>query len=65
MFVIFLNFKFSSAYFLGGLDECDSTALIYQCGQREAPNLVSNAIAAVELNASHVHLHLIKYKNAL
>ncbi|XP_059470910.1 uncharacterized protein LOC132193945 [Neocloeon triangulifer] len=37
---------------LKGKDECDTAALVYQCGQQKAPNLVANVIAAVELNAS-------------
>ncbi|XP_059484775.1 uncharacterized protein LOC132202085 [Neocloeon triangulifer] len=33
-----------------GMDECDTAALSYQCGQEKAPTLLSNAITAVELN---------------
>ncbi|XP_065339885.1 uncharacterized protein LOC135939425 [Cloeon dipterum] len=35
---------------LKGMDECDTAALAYQCGQEKAPNLVANAIKVVELN---------------
>lgn len=35
-----------------GMDECDTAAIMYQCGQEKAPNLVANAISAVELNKS-------------
>lgn len=37
---------------LGGMDECDSAAMMYQCGQEKAPNLVANAISSVEFNRS-------------
>jgi len=37
------------------MDECDTAALAYQCGQEKAPDLVANAIAAVELNTSAVY----------
>ncbi|XP_059470942.1 uncharacterized protein LOC132193960 isoform X2 [Neocloeon triangulifer] len=37
---------------LKGKDECDTAALVYQCGQQKAPNLVANVIAAVEFNTS-------------
>jgi hypothetical protein len=38
----------------GGMDECDTAAMIYQCGQEKAPNLVANVISAVEVNSSAV-----------
>jgi len=37
-----------------GMDECDTAAMMYQCGQEKVPNLVANAISAVELNKSAV-----------
>jgi hypothetical protein len=39
------------------MDECDTAAMVYQCGQEKAPELVSNAITAVELNKSAVEEH--------
>jgi hypothetical protein len=38
----------------GGMDECDTAAMIYQCGQEKAPNLVANVISAIEVNSSAV-----------
>ncbi|XP_065338015.1 uncharacterized protein LOC135938328 [Cloeon dipterum] len=35
-----------------GMDECDTAALIFQCGQEKAPELVSNIVKVVELNSS-------------
>ncbi|XP_059486862.1 uncharacterized protein LOC132203244 isoform X2 [Neocloeon triangulifer] len=35
-----------------GMDECDTAAFVYQCGQDKAPNLVSDIIASVEMNSS-------------
>ncbi|CAB3387257.1 Hypothetical predicted protein [Cloeon dipterum] len=35
-----------------GMDECDTIASAYQCGQEKAPDLVANAIKAVELNST-------------
>ncbi|XP_059490127.1 uncharacterized protein LOC132205206 [Neocloeon triangulifer] len=35
-----------------GMDECDTAAQAYQCGQQQAPDLVANAIATVERNIS-------------
>jgi hypothetical protein len=31
------------------MDECDTAAMIFQCGQEKAPDLVSNVIASIEL----------------
>ena len=36
------------------MDECDTAAQIYQCGQEKAPVLLANAITAIELNKSAV-----------
>jgi hypothetical protein len=45
-------------YFLSeGMDECDTIALAYQCGQEKAPDLVANAITSVELNTTLVKLN--------
>jgi hypothetical protein len=38
------------------MDECDTAAQIYQCGQEKAPVLVANAISAVEFNSTAVCL---------
>ncbi|XP_059489302.1 uncharacterized protein LOC132204680 [Neocloeon triangulifer] len=35
-----------------GMDECDTAALVYQCGQEKAPDLVASAIATAEQNSS-------------
>jgi type III secretion system FlhB-like substrate exporter len=40
-----------------GMDECDTIALAYQCGQEKAPELVANAISSVELNSTLVKKH--------
>jgi len=40
----------------GGMDECDTATKAYQCGQENSPELISNAIAAVEMNATVVIL---------
>jgi hypothetical protein len=37
-----------------GMDECDTAALVYQCGQEKAPDLVANAISTAEFNSSVV-----------
>jgi hypothetical protein len=37
-----------------GMDECDTAAQMYQCGQEKAPVLLANAISAIELNKSAV-----------
>jgi hypothetical protein len=42
----------------GGMDECDTAAMMYQCGQEKAPNLVANAISSVEFNNSAVSRNL-------
>jgi hypothetical protein len=39
---------------LGGMDECDTAAQIYQCGKEKAPVLVENMISAVEFNRTAV-----------
>jgi len=36
------------------MDECDTVALAYQCGQEKAPALIANAIATAEMNNSAV-----------
>jgi type III secretion system FlhB-like substrate exporter len=36
------------------MDECDTVALSYQCGQEKAPALMANAINTIELNSSAV-----------
>jgi hypothetical protein len=41
---------------IGGMDECDTASQAYLCGQENAPELISNAITAVEMNASVVSL---------
>jgi len=40
------------------MDECDTASAILQCGQEQAPNLVSNIIDSVALNSSAVDLLL-------
>jgi len=47
------------------MDECDTAALAYQCGQERAPNLVANAIATMERNTSVVSLSLCLQKNII
>jgi hypothetical protein len=41
------------------MDECDTAAMIYQCGQEKAPNLVANVISAVEVNSSAVSKNVV------
>ena len=36
------------------MDECDTAAQIYQCGQEKAPALVANAISAAEFSSTAV-----------
>jgi hypothetical protein len=38
-----------------GMDECDTAAMVYQCGQEKAPDFVANAITAVQYNKSAVN----------
>ncbi|XP_059487229.1 uncharacterized protein LOC132203444 [Neocloeon triangulifer] len=35
-----------------GMDECDTAALVFQCGQEKAPDFVSDIITSVERNSS-------------
>jgi len=44
-----------------GMDECDTAALAYQCGQEKAPALIANAIASVERNTSVVSTIIIYF----
>jgi len=40
------------------MDECDSVALAYQCGQEKAPALIANAITTAEMNGSIVSFYI-------
>jgi hypothetical protein len=42
------------------MDECDTAAVVFQCGQEQAPDLMANIISAVELNSSSVSFANIK-----
>ncbi|CAB3387555.1 Hypothetical predicted protein [Cloeon dipterum] len=37
---------------LQGMDECDTAAMVCQCGQEKAPTLLANVVKVVELNSS-------------
>ncbi|CAB3386809.1 Hypothetical predicted protein [Cloeon dipterum] len=37
-----------------GMDECDTIANVFQCGQEKAPNLVANVINSIEMNSTGV-----------
>ncbi|XP_065345303.1 uncharacterized protein LOC135942891 [Cloeon dipterum] len=37
-----------------GMDECDTIANVFQCGQEKAPNLVANVINSMEMNSTGV-----------
>jgi hypothetical protein len=40
------------------MDECDTAAMIYQCGKEQAPDFISNIINTVEVNSSSVSLNV-------
>jgi hypothetical protein len=44
----------ATAFFTEGMDDCDTAALTFQCGQEKAPGLLANAIASVELSSEMV-----------
>jgi hypothetical protein len=48
--------KLMPQLYLGGMDECDTASLMYQCGKEQAPNLVKNAIKVSELSPTVVIL---------
>ena len=43
-----------TGFFAEGMDDCDTAALTFQCGQEKAPGLLANAIASVELSSEMV-----------
>lgn len=44
--IIFTNFVMQSAE---GVDECDTAALMYECGKAIMPNLLSDLVNSAEL----------------
>jgi hypothetical protein len=36
------------------MDECDTAALIFECGKKNAPGLMADAISTIDVNASFV-----------
>ena len=63
--IIKLNFLLPSFAFSGGMDECDTAAIIYQCGQEQVPDFMTNIINAVELNSSSVSLNIFLFFKAI
>ena len=37
-----------------GMDECDTAALLFECGKKNAPGLMAHAISTIGVNASFV-----------
>jgi hypothetical protein len=46
--------------FAEGMDECDTVALIFQCGQERAPVFTFNAIRTIELSSSAMVMRVNK-----
>jgi hypothetical protein len=45
------------------MDDCDTAALTFQCGQEKAPDLVANAILSVEHSSPEEVILRAKSKN--
>jgi hypothetical protein len=37
-----------------GMDECDTAALLFECGKKNAPDLMAHAISTIDVDASFV-----------
>jgi hypothetical protein len=54
------KYEFSlTAFFTEGMDDCDTAALTFQCGQEKAPGVLANAITSVELSSSEMVITLL------
>jgi hypothetical protein len=51
--------KYPHCLILEGMDECDTAAVMFDCGKNKAPAMITNMIMAAELNSTAVCGHFI------
>jgi hypothetical protein len=51
--------KYTIVLIVEGMDECDTAAVMFDCGKNKAPAMITNMIMAAELNSTAVCEHFI------